>query len=678
MRYRLPPQTTTTTLTISPPGPGATARDYVESAPRTGIYHDSFAALAAQICGASLPPGLGNSIYSACPTNPQPLPAGPTQGHKPSGILTIHLAFRALAALGHGLPAIAPALQSVNTSAWSIANQQARTDCLSMLGQVPSDASQVASSILSNQNPDGGWEYDPMGQGLSGLSGFSGERSCVWRTCAAAETLSMLGQGTPGGAATYISSTRNGDGAWGYEASKPSDMYPTWRAVKAFAAGDPSQWVMSCQNHDGGFGFRPGWESCLESTYYALDILAATGHGTNPASSKLAPTPPAWCSDPSYHAWGATFETYAGNVSGGHDFECLAASAAAKIGANLVSPKYSNSLAPNYNAFAQIYGFPTSSGLGREAYSFRLHVNGWHWVHHSAEDAHAAGTSGGNWPNTQENSTGTSIESSASSNSGFATHGIAWTNTADMPWSGSPLDEIKVVYGWPLTRDTLDAAVDIDGPYNTLWCKGIYEYPEPVRNPWIEKYVGVLSPVTENDSHYCGLGTGGLPKFLNGHTVFIAPGRTWADFKSAVDENRTAYVLPDGRTWGSRWVREWLAAHPEEWQWRFAPFPAMVAAPITGPVSSAWGKYPWEIWRGGLVVRMWTSTQIYGVRIDGENQALTHITADQCNAVYGGGAKYYADYWYVERPDLSGSHTIQIEYRDTDGSTVTEEWAVDA
>lgn len=77
--------------------------------------------------------------------------------------------------------------------------------------------------------------------------------------------------------------------------SNQSDVWYTWAAIKALntLGAKPSnsekcvEWLNSLQNYDGGFGDRPGWDSRLYSTFYAvqsLDIL--TGNATSAITTK--------------------------------------------------------------------------------------------------------------------------------------------------------------------------------------------------------------------------------------------------------------------------------------------------------------------------------------------------------------------------------------------------------
>ncbi|MBN1126710.1 MAG: hypothetical protein JXA82_17025 [Sedimentisphaerales bacterium] len=84
--------------------------------------------------------------------------------------------------------------------------------------------------------------------------------------------------------------------------SNQADIWYTWSAVRALRILNAKprhvnacvQWINSLQNADGGFGDRPGWQSRLYSTYYAVDALRLlTGNAQHAIVEKqLAKSPP--------------------------------------------------------------------------------------------------------------------------------------------------------------------------------------------------------------------------------------------------------------------------------------------------------------------------------------------------------------------------------------------------
>jgi len=77
--------------------------------------------------------------------------------------------------------------------------------------------------------------------------------------------------------------------------SNKADVWYTWAAVRALAYlnAKPSDvnaclhWLNSLQNPDGGFGDRPGWNSRLYSTYYAVHALGILNSDTGGARSAI-------------------------------------------------------------------------------------------------------------------------------------------------------------------------------------------------------------------------------------------------------------------------------------------------------------------------------------------------------------------------------------------------------
>ncbi len=639
---------------------------------KSSYYWNSFAVMAGTIVGASFPSELDQILRTDCPSSGD-------------DVRKIDLIVSALDLLrAQQPPGIATVLQNAqnrnvpdrdynNGIEW----EYRRVHALTILGQIPVDRSAIVSRVVASQDPvTGGWEADPIGQNLAVLQGYVPQKPCIWRTHRAVIILSCLGADIPQRSKVtgYVSSCQNGDGGWGYSSGRPSDVYPTWCAVQTLSklgVAVPNRdkviaFVESLMNSDGGFGDRPGWYSRLESTFYALDILNVLGSSV-PYYFGDVPSEPSWYGDSSYKIFSATFEFFNGNY--GRDSPSEAAIYAHKMGLDIVAPKFGGSeMAEKFNSFAQLYGLRTMSVVSSENYGFKLQFNGHHWVDHSGEEAYPVGRQGAAFPYSSGTTMGTSFEQFASSNSGFLQYGLLWWNSLD--WKT-----------YHLTQDVLDGAVDIGG-YNALWCQGIYGSSVPEDNPWVEKYMGHLAPVTECDNH--GWAFRGASLAESGKTLFIARSGDWAGLKDAVDNQRTAYVNSQGQIWGDRWAVEYLRVHSDRWS--ITKTPPVIVVPVTKNNSWEWGGrgLSWEVWKGsGAVVRILAqdgttpgdplNTEVYECRIDGIRQNLTFVSAEQIGRELGIEAKYVHSYYYVERPDLlPGTHTIHVDYRGQGGTRVTE------
>ena len=101
-------------------------------------------------------------------------------------------------------------------------------------------------------------------------------------------TLKRLEQAVPGNKSciAWIRSCQDASGGFRWsptreDHSNKPDVWYTWAAVRALdvlgsAPADAKgciQWLNSLQNADGGFGDRPGWNSRIYSTYYAVEAL---------------------------------------------------------------------------------------------------------------------------------------------------------------------------------------------------------------------------------------------------------------------------------------------------------------------------------------------------------------------------------------------------------------------
>jgi len=109
----------------------------------------------------------------------------------------------------------------------------------------------------------------------------------VWNTYCAFQALTKLGYEVPWRPRIreWLRSCQNTDGGFSFlpvsTEAQPSDVWYTWLAIDALGTlgALPADslgavaFINACQNADGGFGDRPGRQSRLESTYYAIAAL---------------------------------------------------------------------------------------------------------------------------------------------------------------------------------------------------------------------------------------------------------------------------------------------------------------------------------------------------------------------------------------------------------------------
>ena len=109
----------------------------------------------------------------------------------------------------------------------------------------------------------------------------------IWNTYCAVQTLTKLGYEVPWRprVRAWLQSCQNQDGGFSFlpasQVTQSSDVWYAWLAIDALRAlgAVPADslgavaFINACQNADGGFGDRPGRQSRLESTYYAIAAL---------------------------------------------------------------------------------------------------------------------------------------------------------------------------------------------------------------------------------------------------------------------------------------------------------------------------------------------------------------------------------------------------------------------
>jgi prenyltransferase beta subunit len=158
------------------------------------------------------------------------------------------------------------------------------TSALRGLGGRIENVDTVREFLAARQAPTGGFvdAYQPDGP-------VADADAHLVITSEAVLTIAALGEPVPNAAAcaAWIRSCQLPDGGFRYspvrtDASNRADVWYTWSALHALKVLDSKPadaekciaWLNSLQNPDGGFGDRPGWNSRLYSTFYAVESLA--------------------------------------------------------------------------------------------------------------------------------------------------------------------------------------------------------------------------------------------------------------------------------------------------------------------------------------------------------------------------------------------------------------------
>ena len=142
----------------------------------------------------------------------------------------------------------------------------------------------IKAYVLRRRTGKGGFE-DMLGP----RNTPENERSHVVVTHCAIQILKTLGIAIPGkeDVIAWIRSCQTPEGGFRWHPEHASysnqpDVWYTWTAIKALKTlgSEPAdveaclRWLNSLQNVDGGFADRPGWNSRLYSTYYAVHSIA--------------------------------------------------------------------------------------------------------------------------------------------------------------------------------------------------------------------------------------------------------------------------------------------------------------------------------------------------------------------------------------------------------------------
>ena len=158
------------------------------------------------------------------------------------------------------------------------------TEAIYMSGGSAGNRESVKAYVLSRRTGKGGFE-DMLGPG----SRPENERSHVVVTNHAVHILKTLNIAIPDkeDLIAWIRSCQTPQGGfrWNPEHASYSnqpDVWYTWTAIQALKSlgSEPAdvnaclRWLNSLQNIDGGFADRPGWNSRLYSTYYAVHSIA--------------------------------------------------------------------------------------------------------------------------------------------------------------------------------------------------------------------------------------------------------------------------------------------------------------------------------------------------------------------------------------------------------------------
>lgn len=348
--------------------------------------------------------------------------------------------------------------------------------------------------------------------------------------------------------------------------SNQADAWYTWAAVRALEAlgarpRDDSKcvaWLNALQNPDGGFGDRPGWDSRIYSTYYAVHALQVL---TRDAKRAIAVKRVSRASD---EIPDGKYQIFQAHLKSAAD---LAGSQAAmvdevhRMGLHLVGAKTEDVAAARARAVER--GYPLEVLANPENYSHKLrwlggdpadHVSNWLIPPQLTPDqrqrwgrADAAGRAGLPWDEFKQQVIAPALE----------------LGTVFYPELDFSMTNAYLVY---------DDGLDGQPGYNAfLAALGWPAWDWIRQTPYRERWVGKLAALADGDAH------GDLAKWRSRpekqRVLYLASSHELPQFLDACRHGRTVCVIRDSREpqgvvlYGARPAVEYVRRHRAQWQW---------------------------------------------------------------------------------------------------------------
>lgn len=392
-------------------------------------------------------------------------------------------------------------------------------------------------------------------------------------TCHAVMALRALGLEVPqrDACVEFLRTCQTPDGGFRWSPShgahsNQADAWYTWAAVRVLDAlgarpRDPARcvaWLNGLQNPDGGFGDRPGWDSRIYSTYYAVHALQIlTGDARNAIAAKRVSRSVAQIADGKYRIFQAHFKSAADLAGSPADM----VDEVRKMGLHLIGAKTEDVTAAR--AHAADRGYALEVLANPENYSHKLrwlggdpadHVSNWlvppqlsaderrRW-----EQAAAAGRAGLPWEAFKQQVIRPALQ----------------LGTVFYPELDFSMTNAYLVY---------DDGLDGQPGYNAfLAALGWPAWDWVRQTPYRERWVGKLPALADGDAH------GDLAKWRSRpekqRVLYLAAGHQLPHFLDACRNGRTVCVIRDGREpegavlYGTRSAVEYVKRHPAQWQW---------------------------------------------------------------------------------------------------------------
>jgi len=444
----------------------------------------------------------------------------------------------------------------------------------------------IATSGGRIQNPDVGLAFLRSRQLPSGafVDAYRGEDATednahVVATAQAVSVFQSLGERVPRSneCVAWIRSCQDASGGFRWHPSHicPSnipDVWYTWVAVRALASLDAKPadvngclgWLNSLQNPDGGFGDRPGWNSRLYSTYYAvhaLSILNASAGGARAAvTRKKATVTRKIIPERKYRIYQASLKT----PPGGPEM----VEVARKLRINFLGVKDNSPNTPPVpisvaRSYIKERGYPMEVVSIPEQYGHQLKWVGGHPANHVANFFLPLGDS----PAIKEFLT-------AVENAGR--QGLPWRDYVEkvirpVVQKGSlfyPELDYEMMNAYIVYDDGLEEGSGYNAVIGGLgW--PIWDWIRMF--PYRERWVGRLPIIVDADAH------GEIAKWMEPldrqRLLYLAKSYELPHFLEACRQGRTVCVIRGGENkdemafYGDPAVVEYVKQHQNEWQW---------------------------------------------------------------------------------------------------------------
>ncbi len=387
-------------------------------------------------------------------------------------------------------------------------------------------------------------------------------------------TLKALGLPVPKSRACidWIRSTQTPSGGFGWSPTHDSpsnrpDVWYTWAAVRALDAlgSEPEdaeaciRWINSLQNQDGGFGDRPGWNSRLYSTYYAVHALKIlAGNARQGISRKeVASTPERAIPEGKYSIFQAHLKSPA--VAKGSQSQMVEGVRQMRL--HLVGAKTHN--VDEARAYVKRKGYVLDVVACPENYHHNLRWLGGQPANHIS-----------NWIIPPEMTEEERLTFNAADQAGKK--GLPWSEfkeqvTRPMLAMGTliyPEMDYSMVNAYMVYDDGLDG----QSGYNAIELGTGWPPWDWVRHfPYRERWIGKLPAVADGDAHGDLAEWGGrLDKM---RILFIAAKHDLPHFLEALRNQRSVCAIRDENVasgvvlYGSAATVDYIKKHRRQWQW---------------------------------------------------------------------------------------------------------------